>query len=226
MAAGRRIAAASAPVGAVNAEARRRHYLRRGRTLAQVAHWILLDGEAVGFVLWATPRWTVGIGGTHPLAWVELARLWVDPVVQGQTVTDRRGREHALPVASAGIAAARRRLRCDWARSYPLWPVALVGIVAWSDATIHKGTVYAAAGFTSGPLSGRPNPSKTLWRFHGQTSGNPPQDWANRKRRWTWNWPDTRDHRPASPLPLAPGPLSHPSEMLDVDQQRLLEVDR
>lgn len=115
------------------------HYLHRGRTMAQVAYWILLDDRRVGVILFAYPRISVSFHGYHPMELLELARLWVEPRAQSALITDRRGRLHAASVATCTIGKALRRLRADWRRKYPHLPQPLA-VVSWADLECHSGT--------------------------------------------------------------------------------------
>jgi hypothetical protein len=126
-----------------------RHYLRRGRTMAQMAYWITFDGVRCGVVLFALPRMSSTsskFGGHSPMQVVELARLWIDPAVQNRHVLDRSGRPHSLPIASAAISRSLKRIRQDWHGKYPHLPE-LLACVAWADQTLHDGTIYKAANF-------------------------------------------------------------------------------
>ena len=78
---------------------------------------------------------------------IELARLWIAPEVQSSTVVDRDGAFHSLPIASAAIGRALRRVRSDWVGKYPHLPE-LRACVAWSDDTLHAGTIYRATNFS------------------------------------------------------------------------------
>ena len=75
------------------------HYLHRGRTMAQMPYWILIDGVPVGVILFAYPRLSVPLFDTPPMNILELARLWVSPSVQDQNVLVEGG-HHAFSVAS------------------------------------------------------------------------------------------------------------------------------
>src|SRR6185312_10091 len=55
------------------------HYLHRGRTMAQIAYWIELDGDRCGVLLYSYPRMSVKFHGYGPMQLVELARMWLDP---------------------------------------------------------------------------------------------------------------------------------------------------
>src|SRR3990170_981726 len=100
----------------------RNHYLHRGRTMAQMPYWILLDRNRAGVLLYAYPRMSAEFQGYGPMNLVELARMWLDPAVQGLRVVDSQGREHALTVATCAVGKSLRRIRQDWHGKYPHLP--------------------------------------------------------------------------------------------------------
>lgn len=130
-----------------------KHYLHRGRTMAQMPYWIVLDGKRVGVFLFALPRLSVAYQGHGPMNLVELARMWIDPEVQGRRVTDSGGREHTLAIATCAIGMALRRIRQDWHGKYPHLP-SIEACVSWADDVHHEGTVYRAANFRAVGKSG------------------------------------------------------------------------
>ena len=129
------------------------HYLRRGRTMAQMPYWITLDAERIGVLLFALPRLSVHYQGYGPMNLIELARMWIEPTVQGRRVTDSNGREHTLALASCAIGKALRRIRQDWHGKYPYLPN-IEACVSWADDEHHEGTVYRAANFEEVGKSG------------------------------------------------------------------------
>lgn len=131
----------------------RNHYLHRGRTMAQMPYWVLLDGERVGVILYAYPRLSVKFQGFHPMELAELARMWLDPKVQGLRVVDSKGREHAFAVATCAVANSLRRIRTDWHGKYPHLPDVLA-VVSWADQEHHEGTIYRASNFVEIGTSG------------------------------------------------------------------------
>lgn len=130
-----------------------KHYLHRGRTMAQLPYWILLDGERVGVMLFAYPRLSVTFHGYRPMNVLELARLWIAPEVQGLTIVDSEGKEHTFSVASCAVGKALRRIRLDWHARYPHLPD-VFAVVSWADAEHHEGTIYRAANFREVGRSG------------------------------------------------------------------------
>lgn len=139
------------------------HYLRRGRTMAQLPYWVNLDGHRCGVILFALPRMSVRtakFGGHSPMEMLELARMWIDPSFQGQVISDTSGRAHTLPIASMAVSRALAHVRQDWHGKYPHLPEPRA-VVAWSDRTRHEGTVYRASNFvhvgTSGGVGHRNN---------------------------------------------------------------------
>jgi len=144
-----------------------KHYLHRGRTMAQLPYWILIDGIPVGTLLFALPRLSVPLYDIPPMNLLELARLWISPSVQGHKVNASEGREHSLSVATCAIGKALRVVRQDWYRKYPKLPDVLA-VISWADTVHHEGTIYRAANFQNmgeggGSLHGnrqRPNGGK------------------------------------------------------------------
>lgn len=130
-----------------------KHYLHRGRTMAQLPYWILVDGERKGVMLFAYPRMSVTFHGYRPMNLLELARLWLDPTVQGQIVQDHSGQEHTFSVASCAVGQVLRRIRQDWLAKYPKLPD-VYAVVSWADAEHHEGTIYRAANFREVGRSG------------------------------------------------------------------------
>lgn len=131
----------------------RNHYLHRGRTMAQLPYWVLLDDQRVGVILYAYPRMSASFQGFHPMDLVELARMWLDPSVQGLRVVDSKGREHAFAVATCAVANSLRRIRADWHGKYPHLQDVLA-VVSWADQEHHEGTIYRAANFAEVGVSG------------------------------------------------------------------------
>jgi len=129
------------------------HYLHRGRTMAQLAYWILVDRIPVGVLLYAYPRLSVPLFGIEPMNLLELARLWISPTVQGQTTVASDGSHHAVSVASCAVANSIRMVRLDWYRKYPGLPD-IDAIVSWADTVHHEGTLYRAANFREMGRSG------------------------------------------------------------------------
>ena len=129
------------------------HYLHRGRTMAQMPYWINLDGHRQGVLLFSLPRLSVRYQGHGPMNLIELARMWVDPAVQGKRVVDSSGKEHTLAIATCAIGAALRQIRQDWHGKYPHLPL-IEACVSWADDVHHEGTVYRAANFAEVGKSG------------------------------------------------------------------------
>jgi hypothetical protein len=161
------------------------HYLHRGRRMAQLPYWVLHAGERVGVMLFALPRLSVSFHGHHPMALIELARLWLDPQVQDRFVVDRRGRRHSLSIASRAIGHAMRRVRTDWATKYPHLP-SIEACVAWADLTRHEGTVYKAANFTFVGTSGGRQPGR--WNRPGGGEHKRHDDYLARKACFMYSW--------------------------------------
>lgn len=122
------------------------HYLHRGRTMAQLPYWIMVDAVPVGVMLFALPRLSATLYGIRPMNLLELARLWISPEVQGLSVADSSGKSHSLPVATAALGKALRVVRQDWYRKYPKLPD-VYAIISWADTVHHEGVIYRAANF-------------------------------------------------------------------------------
>ena len=132
------------------------HYLHRGRTMAQIAYWVTLDGHRCGVLLFALPRMSAKsekFGNYGPMNLVELARMWLDPKMQGLRLVDHNGMQHSFPVATAAIGKALRRIRQDWHGKYPHLPL-IQACVSWADEVHHEGTVYRASNFREVGRSG------------------------------------------------------------------------
>ena len=155
------------------------HYLHRGRTMAQMPYWIALDGERVGVLLFSYPRLSVEYQGHQPMNLVELARMWVDPSVQGKSVTDSSGLSHTLPIASCAVGMALRRIRQDWHGKYPHLPL-VEACVSWADDTHHEGVIYRASNFIETGKSGGSLPGK------GRKNH---LDYLHSKTAFIWRWP-------------------------------------
>jgi len=146
-----------------NAYVTERHYLKRGRTMAQLAYWLLwaddVDADALqdlpavraapperwtvgghpidGIVHFALPRVSHRLYGYHPMQVLELARLYLEPDVDGANPTMRAGQ-----ATRRGSDQAIR----DWPDRYPQLPEPRA-VVSWADATRHTGAIYRGAGF-------------------------------------------------------------------------------
>jgi hypothetical protein len=129
------------------------HYLHRGRRMAQVPYWVNLDDERVGVILFSLPRISVPFYGYPPMQLLELARLWLEPRVQGQVIKSSTGGSHVRAIAGCAVAQALRCVRSDWTTKYPNLPPPRA-CVAWADLSLHSGTVYRATNFRAVGVSG------------------------------------------------------------------------
>jgi hypothetical protein len=129
------------------------HYLHRGRTMAQLPYWVLVDDIPVGVILYSLPRLSVPIFGIPPMNAVELARMWLSPDVQGKIIKDSNGRSHALSVASCAVGQSLKRIQKDWYAKYPKLPDVLA-VVSWADNVHHEGVIYKACNFIEKGTSG------------------------------------------------------------------------
>ena len=155
-----RISIERAPIGWAQEVVTRHHYLHRPvHPLAlPFAYAIRLDGQVVGTIIMAAVHFTrlrglFGYPGL-PTKWqvLQVARVWITPEVQGQTVTDSRGRTHTMPIASRALALMLRRVQRDWLEHHPPRfpdrPYHIRLVLAYADTGQgHEGTIYKAANF-------------------------------------------------------------------------------
>jgi len=170
----------------------RNHYLHRGRTMGQMPYWVLLDGARVGVLLFAYPRMSVTYQGFRPMNLLELARMWLDPAVQGMTVVDSNGEEHAFAVATCAVGKSLRRLRQDWHGKYPHLPDVLA-VVSWADQEHHEGTIYRAANFREVGESGGSFHGKALRRNGGHDQLN--EDYLHVKTAFVYEFKSALSRR-------------------------------
>lgn len=149
----------------------RNHYLHRGRTMAQMPYWITLDDEPVGVLLYAYPRMSARFCGHGPMNMLELARMWLEPKVQGLQVVDSEGKGHSFSVATCAVGMSLRQVRADWAAKYPHLP-AVEAVVSWADQVHHEGTIYRAANFREVGTSGGSYHGSTVRRNGGRDQLN------------------------------------------------------
>lgn len=164
------------------------HYLHRGRTMAQIAYWVTLDGERCGVLLFALPRMSAKsekFGGHGPMNLVELARMWLDPKVQGYQVMDRDGKQHSFSVGTAAVGKALRRIRQDWHGKYPHLPL-IYACVSWADEEHHEGTIYRAANFKEVGKSGGTLHGNTFRKSGGRDQLNP--DYLHVKKAFLYEY--------------------------------------
>ena len=108
------------------------HYLHRVRTGGQLNYAVLIDGVVDGVITYAYPMVIGKIAGVPTDEVIEFARMYLHQNIP-----------HS---ATCAIGQTLRRIGADWLSIAPhMKPPRLV--VSWSDATVHKGTVYKAANF-------------------------------------------------------------------------------
>lgn len=161
------------------------HYLHRGRTMAQLPYWITLDGQRCGVMLFAYPRMSATFHGHRPMNLLELARMWVDPVVQGIKVVDSKGEHHAFSVATCAVGKALKRIRQDWHAKYPHLPE-IEAIVSWADAEHHEGTIYKACNFAEVGRSGGSMHGQARRANGGRDQLNP--DYLHEKKSFLYRY--------------------------------------
>ena len=162
------------------------HYLHRGRTMAQLPYWINLDDRRIGVLLFSYPRLSVRFHGHGPMNLLELARMWVDPAVQGQTIRDHSGKEHTFAIASCAVGKALRRLREDWHAKYPHLPD-VHAVVSWADMVHHEGTIYRASNFRLVGTSGGASHGAAHRPNGGHDQLNP--DYLHLKQTFLYEYP-------------------------------------
>lgn len=118
-------------------------------------------GAIAGVAIFAVPHFTrlkgmFGYPGL-PTKWqvLLLSRLWIEPAFQQQVVTDSRGQQHSLCVASCAIAQMSHRINQDWLAwhppPFPEQPYNLRLLISYADLNHqHVGTVYQASNFSFG----------------------------------------------------------------------------
>jgi hypothetical protein len=187
----------------------RNHYLHRGRTMAQLAYWIQIDDACVGVMLYAYPRLSVKFHGYAPMNLLELARLWINPAVQGGTVVDSNGQQHASAIATCAVGRSLRRIRADWQGKYPHLPKVLA-VVSWADLERHEGTIYRASNFREVGKSGGRSHGGTE-RINGGRYYNH-TDYSHSKATFLYNFTEG----------LPPGTVIHSSGSIDLVDGALL----
>lgn len=204
----------------------RNHYLHRGRTMAQLPYWIELDRTRIGVLLYAYPRLSVTFHGYAPMNLLELARLWIDPSIQGGTTVDSNGHVHTAAVATCAVGRSLRRIRADWTAKYPHLPRVLA-VVSWADLERHEGTVYRASNFREVARSGGRSHGGTD-RINGGRYYNH-ADYSHAKATFTYDF--TEGHPPGAvihssgSLQLLDGallsqPFGRRSTLLDVEKRK------
>lgn len=209
-----RVGLVRARVDDITAYVTERHYLHRGRKLAQVGYWVVLDAPSAGLdalqearvqrkplperwtlgsvpihgaILFALPRVSVPrLYGYHPMELLELARLHLEP--------EHPGGANPKHLASAAGGRALKRVVGDWRNTYPNLPVPKA-VVSWADAELHEGAVYKALGFVSlGETAGRGRGS-THKSAAGRSTGTH-EDYAHAKHAYILPMvaPDPRTH--------------------------------
>lgn len=179
------------------------HYLHRGRTMAQLPYWITLDGQRCGVMLFAYPRLSVTFHGYRPMNLIELARMWVDPVVQGIRVQDSEGQEHSFSIATCAVGKALRRVRQDWFAKYPHLPD-VMAVVSWADAEHHEGTIYKACNFQEVGRSGGSLHGSARRSNGGRDQLN--KDYLHEKKTFLYTFPNPLTERAKTRL-CPPAPL-------------------
>lgn len=146
------------PIQEAQRRAVRDHYLERpvAYIARPFAYAVLLDGEQVGFQIWARPHFTHKHGLFGPIGsgeptthwqWLNLSRLWIQddtpPNIESMSIRmalrPRPGRH--VPMLEEDYLAA-------FPPVFPDQPFRLAGIITWADTSYgHTGTIYQAAGF-------------------------------------------------------------------------------
>lgn len=187
----------------------RHHYLHRGRTMAQLPYWIELDSRRIGVMLYAYPRLSVRFHGYAPMNLLELARLWIDPSLQGGTTVDSNGQVHSAAVATCAVGRSLRRIRADWSTKYPHLPRVLA-VVSWADLERHEGTIYRASNFREVGRSGGRSHGGTDRTNGGRYYNH--DDYAHAKATFIYDFTEG----------LPPGAIIHSSGSLELLDGALL----
>jgi hypothetical protein len=177
--------------------------------MAQMAYWIQLEGACVGVLLYAYPRISVKFQGFAPMNLLELARLWINPDVQGATVVDSNGQLHAGAIATCAVGHSLRRIRADWQGKYPHLPKVLA-VVSWADLERHEGTIYRAANFREVGTSGGRSHGGTV-RINGGRYYNH-MDYSHSKATFLYDFTEGNP----------PGKVIHSSGSIDLVDGALL----
>lgn len=140
------------------------HYLRRpvDARCSVLTYVVLLDGDRVGCLMYGRPESTACYSGQLTYGspddvlsgraqfsrWelLNLARVWLDPVVQ------RGGDRYVHSAASQAIALSMKRVVYDYLTKYhPVnlaQPWQIRRIISYCDTRHHTGTIYRATGFS------------------------------------------------------------------------------
>jgi len=161
------------------------HYLHRGRTMAQLPYWILLDEIPVGVILYSLPRLSVPLDGIKPMNVLELARLWISPDVQGIQTVGSDGRKHSFSMATCAVGRSLRAVKQDWFLKYPHMPD-IHAVVSWADTVHHEGTIYRAANFVESGVSGGSMHGNRVRKGGGRDQWN--VDYAHLKTRFLYKF--------------------------------------
>jgi len=161
------------------------HYLHRGRTMAQLPYWILIDDVPVGVILYSLPRLSVPLDGVQPMNILELARLWISPDVQGIQTKGSDGKMHSFSVATCAVGRSLRAARQDWFSKYPHMPN-IHAVVSWADTVHHEGTIYRASNFVESGTSGGSMHGNRVRKNGGRDQWN--SDYAHMKTRFLYRF--------------------------------------
>jgi hypothetical protein len=161
------------------------HYLHRGRTMAQLPYWILLDEVPVGVILYSLPRLSVPLDGIKPMNILELARVWISPDVQGIQTVGSDGRNHSFSMATCAVGRSLRAVRQDWFLKYSHMPD-IHAVVSWADTVHHEGTIYRAANFVESGVSGGSMHGNRVRKNGGRDQWN--SDYAHTKTRFLYSF--------------------------------------
>ena len=139
------------------------HYLHKpvDTRCSTLTYIVMLDGDRVGCIIYGRPESTacyqggltygnlndVSVGRARFSRWelINLARMWLDPVIQ------RGGSRYVHSAASQAIALSMRCVVYDYLTIYhPVnvcQPWQIRRIISYCDTRHHIGTIYRAAGF-------------------------------------------------------------------------------
>ncbi len=127
------------------------HYLHRARVGRQINYAVVIDGVIDGVITFAYPMMSASILGIPSDEVIEFARMYL--------------RSNIPHTATCAIGKVLRRIQHDWMLLFPSSKIPRL-VVSWSDATLHKGTIYKAANF----------------QYLRRTKGHPPGNKSSSKR--------------------------------------------
>jgi hypothetical protein len=179
------------PLGESNALCTEYHYLRRGRTSAQIAYGVWYRGIGIGVVHYAYPRWSRSPypEAPSPFNVLECARVYISNLDRrGYPIGNEKGRR-VEGLAVAAFVATTLRIKADWEGKYPHLP-RVTALVSWSDNTRHPGRLYELAGWRLDTTKSKGHKKGSTWHHMNGTEKTYREqimhpDYLNDKSRWS-----------------------------------------